>query len=73
MVKALSDIIHGSHELKIVELVCNVWILLCILPFLKGLFKKEKYGVPSSTICKSATLVIVYICVFVQKGLKSLR
>ena len=70
MVKALSDLTHGSHELKIVELVCNVWILLCILPFLKGLFKKGKYGVPSSIICKSTTLatVFVYLCKMVSKA-----
>ena len=61
MVKALSDLNHGSHELRIGEVICNVWMLLCFLPFLKGLIRKKKYGIPSSTICTSAALAAVFV------------
>lgn len=65
MVKALSDLTHGSHESRINgEMICNLWLFLCFLPFVKGLFRKGKYGIPTSTICKSAVLaaVFVYLC-----------
>ena len=57
MVKALSDLNHGS----IGEVICNVWMLLCFLPFLKGMFRKGKYGIPSSTISTSVALAAVFV------------
>ncbi|XWS30964.1 hypothetical protein CRYUN_Cryun23aG0036400 [Craigia yunnanensis] len=46
------------------EVLCSLWVVLCFWPFLKGLFKRGKYGIPSSTIFKSTSfaLVFVYLC-----------
>ncbi|PQQ01311.1 cellulose synthase-like protein B4 [Prunus yedoensis var. nudiflora] len=46
------------------EVVCSVWLVLCLLPFLKGLFGAGKYGIPLSTIFKSAgfTLLFYTLC-----------
>lgn len=43
------------------ELVCSMWVVFCFLPFLKGLFGKGKYGIPTSTICKSAALAFLFV------------
>lgn len=46
------------------EVVCSVWLVLCLWPFLKGLFGAGKYGIPLSTIFKSAgfTLLFYTLC-----------
>ncbi|XP_008229979.1 PREDICTED: cellulose synthase-like protein B4 [Prunus mume] len=46
------------------EVVCSVWLVLCLWPFLKGLFGAGKYGIPLSTILKSAgfTLLFYTLC-----------
>ncbi|XP_019448921.1 PREDICTED: cellulose synthase-like protein H1 isoform X4 [Lupinus angustifolius] len=48
----------------ICEILCSVYLIICYWPFLRGLFEKGKYGIPLSTICKSAILVFlfVYLC-----------
>lgn len=43
------------------EVLCSVWLVLCFWPFLKGLFGKGKHGIPLSTICKSAALVLLFL------------
>ncbi|XP_027339841.1 cellulose synthase-like protein B4 [Abrus precatorius] len=43
------------------ELICVMYLLACYWQYLKGLFGKGKYGVPSSTICKSAVLALVFV------------
>ncbi|KAH7533078.1 hypothetical protein FEM48_Zijuj04G0092200 [Ziziphus jujuba var. spinosa] len=52
---------QGSGPL---EIVCSVWLVLCLWPFLKGMFGKGKYGIPLSTISKSSALALtfVYLC-----------
>jgi hypothetical protein len=46
------------------EVFCSAYVVLCYLPFLKGLFGKGKYGIPLSTIWKSIVLAFtfVYLC-----------
>ncbi|WJX69057.1 hypothetical protein P8452_53358 [Trifolium repens] len=46
------------------EVFCSAYVVLCYLPFLKGLFGKGKYGIPLSTIWKSMVLAFtfVYLC-----------
>jgi hypothetical protein len=46
------------------EVLCSAYVVLCYLPFLKGLFGKGKYGIPLSTIWKSIVLAFtfVYLC-----------
>ncbi|KAL4620098.1 hypothetical protein ACB092_06G128900 [Castanea dentata] len=43
------------------EVLCSVWLVLCFWPFFKGLFGKGKHGIPLSTICKSAALVLLFL------------
>ncbi|KAL6140155.1 hypothetical protein ACLB2K_058456 [Fragaria x ananassa] len=45
----------GSGSL---ETMCSVLLVVCLWPFLKGLFGSGKYGIPLSTIFKSAGLVL---------------
>ena len=51
---------HVEIESRIGEIICSVWVVLCFSPFLKGLFGKGKYGIPKSTICKSAALAFLF-------------
>ncbi|KAJ4976417.1 hypothetical protein NE237_001523 [Protea cynaroides] len=53
--------LDGYSWLGLGEIFCSVWIVLTFLPFLKGLFQKGKYGVPWSTIWKSASLAFLFL------------
>ncbi|XP_074578313.1 cellulose synthase-like protein H1 isoform X2 [Curcuma longa] len=44
------------------EFVCSGWILLCFWPFLKGLGRRGRYGIPWSVIGKA----MVIVCLFLQ-------
>ncbi|XP_020524403.1 cellulose synthase-like protein H1 [Amborella trichopoda] len=55
----------------LLEVICSAWVVACFSPFLKGLVRKGRYGIPWSIICKSGTLALmfVYICkLHVQGG-----
>ncbi|KAE9585626.1 hypothetical protein Lal_00010002 [Lupinus albus] len=43
------------------EVFCSAYVIMCYLPFLKGLFRKGKYGIPLSTICKSMVLTFLFV------------
>ncbi|KAL1345679.1 hypothetical protein HN51_019398 [Arachis hypogaea] len=43
------------------EVFCSAYVVLCYLPFLKGLFGRGKYGIPLSTICKSTLLAFLFV------------
>ncbi|MED6182627.1 hypothetical protein PIB30_030366 [Stylosanthes scabra] len=43
------------------EVFCSAYVVLCYLPFLKGLFGRGKYGIPLSTICKSTVLAFLFV------------
>ena len=43
------------------EVLCSTYWLICYWPFLKGLFENGKYGIPCSTIFKSAMITIVFV------------
>lgn len=47
----------GSGSL---ENMCSVLLVVCFWPFLKGLFGPGKYGIPLSTIFKSAGLALLF-------------
>ncbi|KAF9609228.1 hypothetical protein IFM89_014422 [Coptis chinensis] len=55
--------IHSQFEFRsgLGEVICSAVVLLSFLPFLKGLFGKGSYGLPTSTICKSVALVGLFI------------
>ncbi|XP_042519701.1 cellulose synthase-like protein H1 [Macadamia integrifolia] len=57
-----SQTVHdGRFGLGIGEIICSTWIVLSFLPFLKGLFRKGIYGIPSSILYKSATLALLFM------------
>ncbi|CAI8592789.1 unnamed protein product [Vicia faba] len=43
------------------ELMGSVYLVVCYWPFLKGLFARGKYGIPLSTIFKSALLSLIFV------------
>ncbi|XP_028797154.1 cellulose synthase-like protein H1 [Neltuma alba] len=43
------------------EVLCSVYLVVCLWPFLKGLFGKAQYGIPMSTILKSAILAFLFV------------
>ncbi|KAJ7981274.1 Cellulose synthase [Quillaja saponaria] len=43
------------------EVFCSLYLVLCYWPFLKGLFGKGKYGIPSSTLCKAGALAAFFV------------
>ncbi|RVW38932.1 putative cellulose synthase-like protein H3 [Vitis vinifera] len=52
---------HVGIESRIGEIICSVWVVLCFSPFLKGLFGKGKYGIPTSSISKSVALALLFL------------
>ncbi|KAL5573388.1 hypothetical protein UlMin_022985 [Ulmus minor] len=58
---------HGGNGAGLGEFVCSVWVVLCFWTFVKGLFGKGKYGIPSFTIFKSACLALIFVH-FCRKG-----
>ncbi|KAK3184395.1 hypothetical protein Dsin_031681 [Dipteronia sinensis] len=51
----------GGQGSGIGEVFCSVLVVLWFCPFLVGLFRKGKYGIPLSTICKSAALSSLFV------------
>ncbi|VFQ62162.1 unnamed protein product [Cuscuta campestris] len=50
------------------EVICSVWVILMYWPFLKGLFRKGKYGIPLPIILKSGGLALlcIHACKFIH-------
>lgn len=51
----------GNHGSGVGELFCVSYMVLCYWPFLKGLFLNGKYGIPLSTVSKSAALAFLFV------------
>ncbi|KAK3184396.1 hypothetical protein Dsin_031682 [Dipteronia sinensis] len=51
----------GGQGSGLGEVFCSVLVVLCFRPFVEGLFRKGKYGIPLSTICKSAALTSLFV------------
>ncbi|XP_077232455.1 cellulose synthase-like protein H1 isoform X1 [Tasmannia lanceolata] len=51
-------VLSGGLEpaLAPIEMVCSAWLVLTLLPFLKGLFRKGSYGIPWAIIYKALAL-----------------
>ncbi|KAK7263499.1 hypothetical protein RJT34_31090 [Clitoria ternatea] len=64
MLLGLQPMTKSGNGCGLGEIFCCVYLIICYWPFLKGLFEKGKYGIPSSTICKSTilTLLFVHLC-----------
>lgn len=62
---ALATCFLGLQPLPgLAEFFCSVLVLVAFWPFVEGLFRKGKYGIPLNTIFKSAALALffVYLC-----------
>ncbi|CAK9315546.1 unnamed protein product [Citrullus colocynthis] len=59
----------GRSGCAVLEMICSLWLVLCFWPFLKGIFMfgKGRYGLPFSTIYKSAALALLFV-LFCQKA-----
>lgn len=64
----MSFIRLGRSGCAVLETICSLWLVLCFWPFLKGIFMfgKGRYGLPFSTIYKSAALALLFV-LFCQK------
>ncbi|XVE93662.1 hypothetical protein REPUB_Repub01dG0213300 [Reevesia pubescens] len=51
----------GSHGSGLGEICCSLWVVIGLWPFVRGLFGKGKYGIPLSTLCKSAALALLFV------------
>ncbi|XP_015580966.1 cellulose synthase-like protein B4 [Ricinus communis] len=54
----------GLLQSQIGEILCSILVVMFFWLFFKGLFRKDKYGIPLPTICKSVVLAssFVYFC-----------
>ncbi|KAL5865223.1 hypothetical protein ACOSQ3_002737 [Xanthoceras sorbifolium] len=46
------------------EVVCSLLVVLWFRPFVEGLFRKGKYGIPLPTISKSTVLTLRFVCLY---------
>ncbi|KAK7375197.1 hypothetical protein VNO78_35890 [Psophocarpus tetragonolobus] len=53
--------IDSGKECGLGEFISSTYLLLCYWPYLKGLFARGKYGIPLSTICKSALFAFLFL------------
>lgn len=55
---------HSGNECGLGEFISSTYVVVCYFPYLKGLFGRGKYGIPLSTMCKSAvfSFIFVYFC-----------
>ncbi|XP_043713343.1 cellulose synthase-like protein H1 [Telopea speciosissima] len=58
---ALSMAFLDGSRLRLGEIICSAWMVLTFLPFLRGVLRKGIYGIPWSTICKSAMLALLFL------------
>jgi len=52
---------HSENGCGIGEFISSTYVVVCYFPYLKGLFGSGKYGIPLSTMCKSAILAFVFV------------
>ncbi|XP_058220295.1 cellulose synthase-like protein B4 isoform X3 [Rhododendron vialii] len=52
---------RGGNGSGIGEVIFSSCVVLCLWAFLKGLFGKGKYGIPSATVYKSGALALLFV------------
>lgn len=60
MAMGLMEIKRTWKEAEIGECICSSLVVLFFWPFFKGLFRKGRYGLPFSTICKSSAITLAF-------------
>ncbi|XP_057955810.1 cellulose synthase-like protein H1 [Malania oleifera] len=43
------------------EVICSMWVVFSFWPFVKGLFRRGKYGIPLSSLSKSAAIAFLFV------------
>ncbi|OVA03409.1 Cellulose synthase [Macleaya cordata] len=63
LLKSTSVLVQGQSEpgSGLGEIVCSGWVVLSFFPFVKGLYRKGNYGIPTSVICKAAGLAAMFV------------
>ena len=64
---------QGVYRSGLGEVMCSVFVVLCLWPFVKGLFRKGKYGIPFSIICNSTALALLFVLLSIKKGMNGLK
>ncbi|KAK7257562.1 hypothetical protein RIF29_31614 [Crotalaria pallida] len=57
----LQPIKSGNDGCGLGEIMCSAYLIICYWPLLRGLFARGKYGIPLTTICKSAALAFLFV------------
>ncbi|CAJ1956284.1 unnamed protein product [Sphenostylis stenocarpa] len=52
---------HGGDGCGLGEFISSMYLIVCYIPYLKGLFGRGKYGIPLSTICKSGIFAFLFV------------
>jgi cellulose synthase/poly-beta-1,6-N-acetylglucosamine synthase-like glycosyltransferase len=55
-----------SRDKLFAEFFCSVWVVINLLPFVKGLVRKGKRGIPWTVVTKSAALALLLCCIWRQ-------
>ncbi|RDY01531.1 Cellulose synthase-like protein H1, partial [Mucuna pruriens] len=51
----------SKNECGLGEFMASTYVVVCYWPYFKGLFGRGKYGIPLSTMCRSAVLAFVFL------------
>lgn len=51
----------GQWRLRHGELICNLWLLVAFLPFIKGLVRSGCYGIPWTIVFKGTALASLFM------------
>jgi hypothetical protein len=53
-----------SRDKLFAEFFCSVWVVINLLPFVKGLVRKGKRGIPLTVVIKSAASALLLCCIW---------
>ncbi|KAH9307454.1 hypothetical protein KI387_035365, partial [Taxus chinensis] len=60
--------LHGIKDMQLAEFFCSVWVVFNLVPFLKGLVRKGKGGLPWNIVISSTALVLFVWSIIVRLG-----
>lgn len=61
LVMKLVMLLREKNGSGVGEVLCSVYLVICLWPFLRGMFGKAQYGIPMSTMFKSAILAFLFV------------
>ncbi|KAH9307456.1 hypothetical protein KI387_035367 [Taxus chinensis] len=60
--------LYGIKDMQLAEFFCSVWVVFNLVPFLKGLVRKGKGGLPWNIVISSTALVLFVWSIIVRLG-----